>query len=450
MQRHLFWTRIGVAAVLAAGLMLVALQIVPGATAEGHLRMMAFVLVVPWGIALLVARPARLAGAFSSAFLGRPGEGWTTVKVLEFLGGLTIVAGVIGAFGSYVTLLETTVYGHDTITRKHVPGAVAALILPPAFALIVRLAIFEPVVWSLRRRFSPEEITNAAPAGLSTRWKVAMIVAATVLVVEGIRALVLGAFWRSEEPVPDTAIAAVRKEAVSTDPRATKPIRIELLEATSGTECRADGELIVAEPGRTDEVFARILRLRADDGGRPLEIEVAPAVPCKHLIGVMDGCVRVRIERPKDRGNAGEAGIRILVPSERPFAVKPRIRLARGKRRSWRDIVLVQLPDSHVSEPLLTDEDELPVINILYDPEEREAEIWAQRRNFSLDELEDWLHPIARSRVDGKTGASEVGVLIRCDRDAPSRTILQILALLAAEELRVSNVLLEVLPARDD
>ena len=51
MKPHLFWARLGAAAVLAAGLMFVALRIVPGATFAVQFRMMAFVLVVPWGIA---------------------------------------------------------------------------------------------------------------------------------------------------------------------------------------------------------------------------------------------------------------------------------------------------------------------------------------------------------------------------------------------------------------
>lgn len=446
MPQRLFWSRLVAAAVLAAGLTLLALRIAPGTTVGVQLRMMLFVLVVPWAIALIVVPPARLAGAFAAAWLGRPGEGLVTLRALEFLGGLTIVTGAIGAFGSHTKFLETATRTEawGNLTREDVPGAVAALILAPAFALIVRLAIFEPVVWSLRRRLPPEHAAAARPRGRWSAWKVVLIVVATVLAVEGFHAFLLGPLWKVEEPVPDTAIAVARLEAESTDTVAIKPIRIQLLRGEASTECRVNGEPLLAGPGRTDEVRERILHLREDGRHGRLEIEVAPEVPYRYLIAAASSCIEARTARPGLPGSSGGSGISLLVPSERPFALQPCLRLVHDEHPYDRELVLLQLPASDVSEPFVPTEDQLPPINICYYARDRVAAIRWTRTEVTVDEVEALLYPIVRSRVDDHTSAAAIPVRIRCDTDAPCATLLSVLARLAGENLRVSSVQLEV------
>lgn len=356
MRRRMALTRIVVAAALTVLLNVAALRMVPGATAAVQIRMMAFVLVAPWLIALVVVRPAQLVDAFAAAFLGRtPGEGSATLRVLEFLGGMTVTAGAVGALGSLFASYEALGWIKYVI-REDVHGVVAAMILPPAFALIVRLTLFEPVVWSLRRQFGTEDVDNARSAKIRARWKAVMIVAATVLVLEGSRALIRSRHEEPEEPVHDTSIAAVAVDPASAGGQKSregvKPIRVEVIQTPSGPECRVDGKPLVARPGHEDEVHDRILWLKKKDNHRPVEIDVAPSVPFQHVVALLDACVRVKVARIRAGGSSDYWDFRILIHTERPFTMIQRVRLVWEDQ--FRGPILLQLPRSKMAEPLST------------------------------------------------------------------------------------------------
>ncbi len=120
MRSSMALTRIAITTVLAVGLTAVALRIVPGTTAGLQIRMMVFVLLGPWLFALIVVHPGRLASALSSVFSGRPGKGITTLHVLEFLAWMTITAGAVGAFGSFISFYYAASESHGAVDREDI------------------------------------------------------------------------------------------------------------------------------------------------------------------------------------------------------------------------------------------------------------------------------------------------------------------------------------------
>jgi len=317
--------------------------------------MLVFVLVTPWVIALVVIRPAQLASAFATAFLGRiPRYDPAILRVLEFLGGMTVTVGSVGAFGSLFVSFEAMGYV-EYVIREDVPGVVAAMIVPVAFALIVRLALFEPVLWSLRRRFGVKYVDSARSAKIRARWKAAAIVAATVLVLEGSRAFIRSRYEEPEEPVYDTSIAAVAADSASTHGQkgveGVKPIRVEVIQTPSGPECRVDGKSLTARPGHEDEVHDRILWLKKKKNRRPVEIEIGPSVAYQDFVAILDACARVKIARTKAGGSADYWDFRVLLRTDRPFNLTQRVRLVWEDVRT-RDMVILMLPRSRMAEPL--------------------------------------------------------------------------------------------------
>jgi len=294
---------------------------------------------------------------------------------------------------------------------------------------------------------------------MPARWKVAVIVAAAVVFVEGFRILILSPAAEPKKPVHDTSIAAVgvhpasgkeSPEPASRPPDVAKPIRVEIAQGASGAECRVDGKPLAARPGRADEVYQRLVELIRESPWRRVEIEVAPTVPFQYLVAAMNDCIRVKVARSKDGAKIDFTDFRIRFPSERPAgpersrgAVVQRIRLAQWCRRRG-DILILQLPRSDLGEPVLDEDSDPTTISVTYDVKMAVAEIWVKRYVLTLDELKARIFPIARARVNEKTGASEVPVLIRCDKDAPTCKVFEVLAVLAGEDLRVRNVWFEV------
>ncbi len=251
----------------------------------------------------------------------------------------------------------------------------AALIMPPAFALIVRLFLYEPVLWSLRQKYIPKDAYKVDRSRIRARLKIVMVVAATVLVVEGIHFLIFGDFGKLEKPAVDTRITTIgvdsKSDARSPDrilevPAGVKPILVELFQGRSGTECRIDGESLVVRPGQVDEVHQRVLFLKRTKLRRPVEIEVAPTVPVKRLVAVMDACVRVKVTLSEERQFDDFKDLWILVPSERPFSVIQQVRLVREEWWPERKQVRMQLPGSIAAESLLSEEVDWPTINVTY------------------------------------------------------------------------------------
>jgi len=444
--------RLGIAAVLAAAQMIIALSVVPGATVAAHVCLMVFVGGGPWLAALPVVRPAQLSRALKAAILGRTGDDLTTARVLEFLGGLTVTFGAIGALGSVQALFEAVSHVGN-LEREAVPGAVAAAIMPPAFAVIVRLTLLEPVVWSVRRASPRTDAARLEPSRAGAGWKVALIVVATVVAVEGTRATLLG-YLAPATPKHDTSVAVLGPDPAASDRRAkdtATPVRIVIRRANGSIECRVDGKLVGARPGRRDEIEEAVSEIRAKDSRRAFDIDVAPTVPVRHLVAAVDACVRVRVANAEDpRESAWRRGLRIRLLAGKPLGVRQRLRLV---RRDWdlqreRSLLLVQLPGSETSEQGVLEEYSPPTISLRHDRDRGETLMFANRARVNLDTLKTWIRPIVRSRIDGKTGASAIPVLIRCDQDAPSQALLDLLVMLADHEVRVCDVLLEVQPRR--
>jgi len=287
-----------------------------------------------------------------------------TVRLLEFLGGLTIAIGTIGAFGSLMSFCKASVFA-DNVTREDVPGAVAALIMPPAFALILRLAFYEPVVWSLRRKFGLNDPARTDYVKLRGRLKVAMIVVTAILVVEGTRAIIFMSPGEPEKPVHDTTVLAIGMDPgsddrspdnVPKDPEDVKPILVKFFQGRSGTECHVDGKILIARPGNEDEIHERILQLRREYYRRPVEIEVPLDLTFQHFVDVIDACIKVKVAMSQENRNTDSSGFRILIPMERPSTFTWQIRLVWRDTRS-RELVRLQLPESEMAEPLSTVEE---------------------------------------------------------------------------------------------
>jgi hypothetical protein len=440
------WLRLCIALILASTQMIVAMHVVPGTTVMAHLLMTAFVVGGPCLVALVVVQPARLSGALRAVFLGSAAEGQATTHVLELLGGLVVAFGAIGALGSVGAFFATMPYC-DALDRTAVRGAVVAAIMPLAFALIVRLALIEPVVWSLRRRSVAEGTAGVAASGSGAGWKVALIVAVTAVAVEGLRAVVLD-YLAPATPAHDTSVEVVGMDPAPRDRGARDErltARIEIRRTDGVTRFRIDGQSLGARLGRRDEI-EDLVRHR-----RSVEIDVAPTVPVKDLVTVIDSCLRARIANAGDPNASSAPWFRIRLLAKKPPAVPQCLRLVRRDWDDWsferqRKLMILQLPASETSELVPLWEDDPPAINVRLDGGPGRTVVYAGRTRLDPAMLKTWIRPIVESRVDSKTGASTVPILIRCDQEVPCRSLLEILDLLGDEEVRVRDVLLEVAP----
>lgn len=446
-----------------AALLFFALKAVPATTLGVQGRMMVFVLGVPWLVALLVAHPRRMAHALATLTTGRGDEGLTTARTLDLIGALTMAVGAVGAFGTHALVQFAVVDTKDSFDPSDDRAGVAlAMAVAPAFALLVRFVLYEPVVVPLRRRHAPEGKSPEGRATMHTGWKVILIVAATVLAVAGFRALFLSPPPKAKEPARDTSFLVVGTDPETgrqspdlgpDHPAAGKPIRVEIARGEKGVICRVDGEPIAARPGQVDELFQRLCALKQEEEaeGRRIEIEAAREAPFGALLSAVDACNRVPTPGWAKVGAAGSGRVRVLMPCGSPLTVPLELRMVHEVREEGVDVVFLALPVVASGEKVtVSREDSRRIVNITFDPETAVSEIYVRCDVVSLDELLVWLHRSASVRRDPTSGVSELEVIIHCDAGAPVRRVYDVLHLLACEDVRVHKVLIAVLPPRDD
>jgi len=152
------WIRLGSLVILTGGLWFVAWIAVPGTDVVSLAQMAAFVIVLPWLITFVAYGPRALLVAMAD--LGRRASDRVDVsaKVLHTLGGLTWAAGILGAYGTTFQFLvwfpkdgrPSNLGLYDIPLR-----AIAAMLVPPALALIVRLTLYDPLARALEDRGEP-------------------------------------------------------------------------------------------------------------------------------------------------------------------------------------------------------------------------------------------------------------------------------------------------------
>ena len=362
------WIRLSVALGLTLVLILVWLLAVPGATPRDPFRMMAFVLGFPWLIALLVVRPVRVGRALLAVYGGGPGEDPAVTHVLEFVGGLTIAAGAIGAVGAHFAFLEAGLHVEDP--GLYVAGPVAASMMPPAFCLIVRVVLLEPLIRALRRQHGIQAPDHSRSLRiLCTTGKIAAVVVATVLIVElGPVLLGLGLTREKKPKVFDTSMdmvftpaGAEARGAKPADPAPGEgkttgtPIQIQLSRSGSITLCRVDGQTLTAQPGREDELLARLRWMMSGENrsafeGRPIQIRMEPGSLFRDLVGAMDACIRVRDEWMSDGEGRTGLDVRVVVGVKEPTGFVFQVRIVQDARGRG-ELVLLELPECSTAEP---------------------------------------------------------------------------------------------------
>jgi len=452
MRWILLLSRLAATGVLAAGLMRIALDSVPGLTAASHIRMMLFVFVGPWVVAALAAHPARLLGVLRATLLGSPGEGMTTVRVLEFLGGLTVTAGAIGALGTMFAFNDALGFTWDTSAiRADLSGFVAAVVLPPAFAVIVRLFFYEPVIWLLRSRFAPE---NQSEEGKLLVRKAAITAGVIVVGALAVKVLFLRPVKLPEKPTWDITVTAIGIDPDTREgspdlgpaiPGAPEPIWIELDRDGDGEiRCLVEGEKLAGLPGGYAGIASIVRRLAKAGGERPIDIGAASRVPLLHLVNVLDACLALR--RPEAKGGAGLyiPEIRLVVPTMRPFAVRQRLRFVFVQPRPGLDSVWVKLPHAREVEALRGYAADAPPVRVMWDLETRFSDVYVDRESVDLDELEAFLYDRARPHRNKTTGLSDMTAVICSDKGAPVHKLYDILTILAGKNLRVRDVQIAV------
>lgn len=466
--------RLGVFAVLTAGLLQAALGFVPGADPNLEARSFVFVFGAPWLAALLVVRPMRLLRALAATFTGCGGEGLTTARTLDLVAGLTMAVGTLGMFASFLSFRQTATEHLGSVGADQVfPGVVIAMAVPLLFALIARFVLYEPLLVAIRRRHTPEgEVPEGRPR-VHTAWKVILVAFLAGLAVEGFRAAFLGP---AETAPRDTSFVVVgtdpttgkQSPALRPDaPTMGKPIRVELVGPAGEVICRVDGETLTALPGDTDELFGRLRALATGGADRRVEIEAGPKVAFGHLVAAVDAAIRATKRREAystaDYEDEEEVGgwqeppapkprpiyqrVRVLVPTAEAPVVPLELRFIHEHHEHDR-LVQLSLPYIEGVETVTVDGEGAPLrINVLWDFETERSEVYVGRRAMGhsatdRDELRARIRERADARRDPTTGASEVELVLRCDRNAQVGAVYRILELLASKPCRVQQVLI--------
>ena len=106
------------------------------------------------------------------------------------------------------------------------------------------------------------------------------------------------------------------------------------------------------------------------------------------------------------------------------------------------DIIKLQLAKAEHGTEDKNPEKNRVTVNVTWDPVQKVSEIWVKRQIFDLQALEQWLYPIARSKVNRKTKFSEIPLLIRCDKEAPFRKVQEIMQVCATPDIQIYKIML--------
>jgi len=149
------WSRLGSLVIFTGGLWIVACIAVPGTDVVSLAQMAAFVIVLPWLITFVAYGPCALLVATADRGHRASNRVHVSANVLRTLGGLTWAAGIMGAYGTTLQLLVSFPEDGlpDNLGLYDVPlRAISAMLVPPAFALIVRLTLYDPLARALEGR----------------------------------------------------------------------------------------------------------------------------------------------------------------------------------------------------------------------------------------------------------------------------------------------------------
>lgn len=144
--------------------------LIPGADLASLLRMAAFVVGLPWIVTSVAYGPRALFGAVAAAGRRDADPGRVSARVVHTLGGLTWAAGLLGVYGTCYLARTTSI---RVVASFPAPSAyalplalISAMLVPPAFALIVRLTLYDPLARALEGR--DEKAGQAPPTPEST------------------------------------------------------------------------------------------------------------------------------------------------------------------------------------------------------------------------------------------------------------------------------------------
>jgi len=156
------WPRIVILFVLSGGVALLALLVVPGADPASLLAQAECLLLLPW-LAALVSFPLKALGrGILDGFRRAPLGGEISARVLRSLGGLTWAAGLLCLLVSYLQAIQTMAMSRGNVDlAAAVPGIIAAMLVPVAFALILRLALYDRAARALEAACGAREAVPA-------------------------------------------------------------------------------------------------------------------------------------------------------------------------------------------------------------------------------------------------------------------------------------------------
>jgi len=259
---------------------------------------------------------------------------------------------------------------------------------------------------------------------------------------------------------PDTTIAAIAKSSL---PAGESPgedgksrdatngahnIRVTLRMTPWECECRINGETAGFMPACAEKAYAEMHRLKTVREASPIHIDASPAVPYRHVVALLDQCVRIKIARSRAGKKMPFSDVAILIPSDRPFTVVQQVKLIRFQEPPEGELAMLTLPGSTTGEPGDEATKDAESVKITWDRAEEASSLWVGQRALDPDRLRAWMARVARSRVDAQTGLSKIPILIRCDRDASFGAVEQVLAICAEQGIRIREVRLAVADAR--
>jgi biopolymer transport protein ExbD len=272
---------------------------------------------------------------------------------------------------------------------------------------------------------------------------------ATVLLVG---AVLLGCSLDAERPVQavlpphDTTFAAVERkmpEGFLDDAAKVKAVRVKMRMEPSGCICEIDGKPVGLMPESAQLAGERI---RHTNSARPVELDVGPDVPLKHVAIVMDQLIRVKLHRI----NVGQApegwDFRLLIAADAPWTGAAWIAQVKLAHVRWpadarERLIYVDLPRAEMAGSYLADWWGIHdfTVTIARDRDAQAAKFWVKHTSMTVEELKAYFYPLFHAKR-----SPQVPVLIRCDKEVPFRFLERVMAMCFDEDVLISKVVLAV------
>ena len=129
-------------------LILVGLEMVPTAGDLFDLPVLAYVLFLPWLGALAVHSPAALMAAMRDAWTARAEElpaerRAASAVVLRGLGGLSLVAGLLGFFAAAIAMFQTLTASAGQASPMEIIGGLPGMLIAPVYGLALKTFLYD-------------------------------------------------------------------------------------------------------------------------------------------------------------------------------------------------------------------------------------------------------------------------------------------------------------------